>query len=52
MSLFIQEMKTAEKSQNQQKNSMQQTTNGEQPTKSPANQHRVREVSCNALLVK
>ena len=45
LSLIIQEMEIAE-------NSIQQTTDGEQLTKSAANQHRVRGVICNALLVK
>ena len=37
--------------QKTKKNSVQQTTDREQPTKSAANQHRVREVIYNALLV-
>ena len=32
--------------------SVHHTTDGEQPTNSLANQHRVREIICNALLVK
>ena len=47
MSLIIQEMKKVKS-----KISVQQTTDGEQPTKSAVNQRRVREVICNALLVK
>ena len=52
MSLIIQEKKIAEKKSESTKLSVQQTTDGEQPTKSAANQHRVREVICNALMVK
>ena len=50
MSLIIQEMKIAEKKSESTKFSMQQTTDGGQPTKSAADQHRVHEVICNALL--
>ena len=52
MSLIIQEMKIAEKKSKSRKISVQQTTDGEQPTKSTASQHQVREVIGNALLVK
>ena len=52
MFLLIQEMKIAEKKSKSTKLSMKQTTDGKQPTKSAANQHRVHEVICNALLVK
>ena len=52
MSLIIQEMKIVEKKSKSTKLSVQQTTDGKQPTKSAANQHRVNEASCNALLVK
>ena len=31
---------------------IQQTTDGEQPTESAANQHQVHEVICNVLMVK
>ena len=52
VSLIIQEMKTAEKKSKSTKLLVQQTTDGEQPTKCAANQHRVHGVICNALLVK
>ena len=52
MSMIMQEMKIAEKKSKSAKLSVQQTTDSEQPTKSAANQHRVHEVICNALLVK
>ena len=52
MSLIIQEMKNAEKKSKSTKLSVQQTTDGEQPIKSAANQHRGHEVICNAMLVK
>ena len=52
MSSIIKKMKIAEKKSKSTIMSVQQTTDGEQPTKSAANQHRVREVICNALLVK
>ena len=52
MSLIIQEMKIAEKKSESTKLSVQQTTDDEQPTISAANQHRVHEVICSALLVK
>ena len=52
MSLITQEMKIAKKKSKSTKLSVQQTTDGEQPTKSAANQHRVHEVICNAFLVK
>ena len=52
MSLITQEMKIAKKKSKSTKLSVQQTTDGEQPTKSSTNQHRVHEVICNALLVK
>ena len=51
MSLIIQEMKIAEKKKIN-KTSVQQTIDGEQPTKSAANQHRIHEVICSALTVK
>ena len=44
--------KIAEKMSQSTKISVQQTTDGEQPKKSAADQHRVREVICIALLVK
>ena len=51
--MIIQEMKIAEKSQNQHtQKSVQQTTDGYQPTKSAANQYRIYEVICNAVWVK
>ena len=52
MSLIIQDMKMLEEKSKSTKLSVQQTTDGEQPTKSVANQHQVHEVICNALLVK
>ena len=52
VSLIIQEMKIADKKSKLAKLAVQQTTYGKQPTKSAANQHRVHEVICNALLVK
>ena len=52
MSLIIQEMKIAEKKSESTQLSVQQTTDGQLPTKSAANQHRVREVICHALLMK
>ena len=52
MSLIVQEIKIAEKKSKSTKLSMQQTTDGEQPTKSAANQHRVHGVICNVLLVR
>ena len=45
------EMKIAKKKSKSTKISVQQTTDGEQPTKSAANQHGIREVICNALLI-
>ena len=51
MSLIIQVMKIAEKKSKSTNILVQQTTDGAQPTKSAANQHRVHEVICNALLV-
>ena len=52
MSLIIQEMKIVEKKSKFKKNLEQQTTDSEQLTKYAANQHQVREVIGNALLVK
>ena len=52
MSLFVQEMKIVEKKSKATKISVQQTTDDEQLTKRAANQNQVREVICNALLVK
>ena len=49
VSWFIQRMKIAEKKSKSTKLSVQQTTDGEQPTKSAANQHRVHGVICNAI---
>ena len=52
MSLIVQEMKISDKESESTTLSVQQTTNGAQPTEIVANQHRVHAVSCNALLVK
>ena len=52
ISMIIQEMKIVEKKSKSTKLSVQQTTDGEQPTKSAANQHRVHGVIFNALLMK
>ena len=50
MSLIIQEMKIAEKWSKSTKLSMQQTTDSDQPTKSAANQNRVRGVICKCIV--
>ena len=50
MSLIIQEIKIAEKKSKSTKLSAQQTTDGEQPTKSAANKHRVHEVIVGEMI--